>query len=49
MHTIKDYQIIDATLRNIWQSAAELLQKAFNAEPGKTEEFRALGDFDENY
>ena len=45
----EDFEILCEVMKTIWQRAAELLQKAFNAEPGKTEEFRALGDFDENY
>lgn len=45
----EEYEIIRTALQSIWERSAELLQKAFNAEPGKTEEFRALGDFDENY
>jgi len=49
MKNKEDFEIIRTTLKTIWQRAAELLQKAFNAEPGKTEEFRALGDFDETY
>jgi hypothetical protein len=44
-----DFDKIRTSLKTIWQRAAELLQKAFDAEPGKTEEFRALGDFDEDY
>jgi len=45
----EDYDIIRTAMKTIWERAAELLQKAFKAEPGKTEEFRVLGDFDENY
>ena len=45
----EDYDIIRTAMKTIWERAAELLQNAFKAEPGKTEEFRALGDFDENY
>ena len=49
MQTKEEFELICNVMKTIWHKAAELLQKAFNAEPGKTEEFRALGDFDENY
>ncbi|MFX1340831.1 MAG: hypothetical protein ACFFDK_19630 [Promethearchaeota archaeon] len=49
MKNREEFEIIRTNLKTIWQRAAELLQKAFDAEPGKTEEFRALGDFDETY
>ncbi len=49
MQTKEEFELICDGMKNIWHKVAELLQKAFNAEPGKTEEFRALGDFDENY
>lgn len=44
-----DFDTISSAMENIWDRASELLIKSFNAEPGKTEEFRELGDFDENY
>ena len=49
MQTKEEFELICNVMKTIWSKAAELLQKAFNAEPGKTEEFRALGDFDEDY
>ncbi len=45
----EDFEIVRTVMKSIWERASELLIKAFNAEPGKTEEFRDLGDFDENY
>ena len=49
MESKEDFKIMQNVMKNIWNRAAELLQNAFNAEPGKTEEFRALGDFGEEY
>ena len=45
----EDFNIITTVMKGIWERAAEILQKAFKAEPGKTEEFRDLGDFEETY
>ena len=45
----EDFEIVRTVINSLWERASELLIKAFNAEPGKTEEFRDLGDFDENY
>jgi len=45
----EDFEIISTAMKNIWGRVPELLLKAFNAEPGKTTEFRDLGDFDDNY
>lgn len=45
----EDYEIVKNTMRTIWERAAELLKKSISAEPGRNDEFRALGDFDESY
>jgi hypothetical protein len=49
MTNMEDFKAISDALKGIWEKASDLLLKAFNAEPGKIDEFRALGDFDENY
>ena len=45
----QDFKLVRSAIRNIWDRAAKLLEKALIAEPGKTDEFRKLGDFDETY
>ncbi len=45
----EDYEIVKKAMRTIWERAAELLKKAISTEPGRNDEFRALGDFDESY
>jgi len=45
----QDFELVRSAIRNIWDRAAKLLEKALIAEPGKTDEFRKLGDFDETY
>ena len=45
----EDFEEVSSAMENIWDRASELLIKAFNAEPGKIEEFRELGDFIEDY
>ena len=49
MTNMEDFKAISDALKEIWEKASDLLLKAFNAEPGKIDEFRALGDFDESY
>jgi len=45
----EDFEIVKNAMRSIWERAAELLEKAISTEPGRNDEFRALGDFDESY
>lgn len=45
----EDYEIVKNAMRTIWERAAELLEKSISTEPGRNDEFRALGDFDESY
>ena len=45
----EDFEIVKNAMRTIWERAAELLKKAISTEPGRNDEFRALGDFDETY
>ena len=45
----EDFEIVKNAMRTIWERAAELLKKAISTEPGRNDEFRALGDFDESY
>ncbi len=45
----EDFEIVKKAMRTIWERAAELLEKAISTEPGRNDEFRALGDFDESY
>lgn len=45
----EDFEIVKNAMRGIWERAAELLEKAISTEPGRNDEFRALGDFDETY
>ena len=45
----EDFEIVKKAMRTIWERAAELLKKAISTEPGRNDEFRALGDFDESY
>lgn len=45
----EDFEVISTVMKDIWERVSELLIKAFNAEPGKIDIFRDLGDFDENY
>ena len=49
VHEVEEFELVKKAIGTIWDRAAELLQKAFAAEPGTTNEFRALGDFDESY
>ena len=44
-----DFEAVSSAMKHVWDRASELLLKAFYAEPGKTEEFRDLGDFNDNY
>jgi hypothetical protein len=44
-----DFEAVSSAIKNVWDRASELLIKAFYAEPGKTEEFRDLGDFNDKY
>lgn len=43
------FEIVKNAMRTIWERAAELLKNAKSTEPGRNDEFRALGDFDESY
>ena len=45
----EDFEIVKNAMRTIWERAAELLEKSISTEPGRNDEFRALGDFDESY
>lgn len=45
----EDYEVVSIAMKHIWDRATELLIKAFNTEPGKTNVFLDLGDFDETY
>ncbi|MHA1257597.1 MAG: hypothetical protein ACTSPS_18580, partial [Promethearchaeota archaeon] len=45
----EDFIIVKNAMRTIWERAAELLEKSISTEPGRNDEFRALGDFDESY
>jgi len=45
----EDFEIIKNAMKTIWERAAELLKKSISTEPGRNDEFRALGDFDETY
>jgi hypothetical protein len=45
----ENFEVVSSAMKNVWDRASELLIKAFYAEPGKTEEFRDLGDFNEKY
>jgi hypothetical protein len=45
----EDFEIVKNVMRTIWERAAELLKNAISTEPGRNDEFRALGDFDESY
>ena len=45
----EDFEIVKNAMKIIWERAAELLEKAISTEPGRNDEFRALGDFDETY
>jgi len=49
LQKIEDYEIVKNAMRTIWERAAKLLEKSISAEPGRNDEFRALGDFDESY
>jgi len=43
------FEIVKNAMRTIWERAAELLENAISTEPGRNDEFRALGDFNESY
>lgn len=43
------FEIVKNAMRTIWERVADLLEKAISTEPGKNDEFRALGDFNESY
>ena len=45
----EDFEIVKNAMITIWERAAELLEKSISTEPGRNDEFRALGDFDESY
>ena len=43
------FEIVKKAMRTIWERAAELLEKSISTEPGRNDEFQALGDFNESY
>ena len=45
----EDFEIAKNAIKTIWERVAELLEKSISTEPGRNDEFRALGDFDETY
>ena len=45
----EDFEIVKNAMRTIWERAADLIERAISTEPGRNDEFRALGDFDESY
>ncbi len=45
----EDYEVISTVMKNIWDRVSDLLIKAYNAEPGKIDVFKDLGDFDDTY
>ncbi|MFX0140398.1 MAG: hypothetical protein ACFFDN_42560 [Candidatus Hodarchaeota archaeon] len=45
----QDFEIIKNAMRTIWERTAKLLERAISTEPGRSDVFKALGDFDESY
>ena len=44
-----DFEIIKNAMRTIWERTTNLLERAISTEPGRSDVFKALGDFDESY